>query len=129
LAARTDEQVTAAFESQAPGYSREFVPRLAHDIQNLINGRGFPQREKAQIGFIADSMAGRPNVTFRSSRDICSKERSKQKAMSPHKIIRRGFYIECEFGYEGPARHDACPKCSAPIPPSLGVSWANPSVF
>jgi hypothetical protein len=63
------------------------VPRLASDILALIRDPHFPKRPKAQPGFLADSVAGRPNIKFRSSRDICVKERAKQRAQSLYEII------------------------------------------
>lgn len=119
LAAKAEDQISTAFEEHGQPYAREFVPRFASDILELISDPSFPKRAKAQIGFIADSLGGRPTVTLRTSRDICSKERAKQHAQSTHKIIRYEFYVECECGYKGPARNNACRKCGASIPPSL----------
>ena len=121
LAAQTEEQAIAAFENYGQPYTGDFVPRMAPDILALIRDPSFPKRPKAQIGFLADSLAGRPNIEFRTSRDICVKERAKQRAKSPHKIIRKEFYIECECGYKGPARDNASRKCGAEIPVSLGT--------
>lgn len=115
LAAETEEQVIAAFENHAQPYANRFVPHLASDIFNLIRDRGFPKRAKAQVGFLADSLPGRPEVAARTSRDICAKHRAVECAKSLHKILRREFYVECSCGYEGPARHDACPDCGAQI--------------
>jgi hypothetical protein len=129
LAAQTEEQAISAFENHGQPYAGEFVPRLAPDIMALIRDARFPKRPKAQIGFLADSLAGRPNVEFRTSRDICIKERAKQRAKSPHKIIRKEFYIECSCGYNGPARDNACRKCGAAIPDSLGTLWGNLESF
>jgi hypothetical protein len=121
LAATTAEQVTDAFQKYAQSYASNFVPRFADDILALIHDPHFPRRRpKAQIGFLADSLAGRPDVTARRSRDICSEERAAQRAKSKHKILRTEFYIECSCGYKGPARDNACRKCGAEIPLSLG---------
>jgi hypothetical protein len=120
LAAETEEQVRAAFETYGQPYAGEFVPRLTSDILEVIRSPQFPKRPKAQIGFLADSLAGRPTVTARTSRDICVKARAKQRAKSPHKILRHEFYIECSCGYRGPARDNACRKCGAEISPSGG---------
>jgi hypothetical protein len=125
FAAQTEEETIAAFENYGQPYAGDFVPRLAPDILALIRDPSFPKRSKAQIGFLADSLAGRPNVEFRTSRDICVKERAKLRAKSPHKIIRKEFYIECECGYKGPARDNACRKCGAEIPVSLSMLWGN----
>lgn len=119
LTAKTEDQVSAAFEEHGQPYAKEFVPRFASDIFELISDPSFPKRAKAQIGFIADSLGGRPTVTLRTSRDICSRERMKQRARSRHKIVRYEFYVECECGYKGPARDNACRKCGASIPASL----------
>ena len=120
LGAENEEQVRAAFETYGQPYAGEFIPRLTSDILEVIRSPQFPKRPKAQIGFLADSLAGRPTVTARTSRDICVKERAKQRARSPHKILRREFYIECSCGYRGPARDNACRKCGAEISPSGG---------
>ena len=129
LAAQTEEQIIAAFENHGQPYAGDFVPRLAPDILALIRDPSFPKRPKAQIGFLADSLAGRPNVQFRTSRDICVKERAKQRAKSPHKIIRKEFYIECECGYKGPALNSACRKCGAEIPISFDTLLGNRGSF
>jgi hypothetical protein len=129
LAAQTEGEVTAAFENYGRPYAEEYVPRLVRDILALIRDPSFPKRAKARIGFLADSLAGRPSVEFRTSRDICVKERAKQRARSPHKIIRKEFYIECECGYQGPALDDACRKCSAGIPITLRSVWGGPESF
>jgi hypothetical protein len=129
LAAQTEEEATAAFEKYGRPYAGDFVPRLIPDILALIRDPSFPKRPKARIGFLADSLAGRPNVGFRTSRDICVKERAKQRAKSPHRIIRKEFYIECECGYQGPARDDACRECGAGIPITLGTLWGSPESF
>lgn len=119
LAAKSEDQVQAAFEERGQPYTSDFVPRATSDICELIRHPSFPKRPKAQIGFLADSLAGRPTITARTSRDICSKERAKRRDVSPHKIIRHEFYVECECGYEGPARDSSCRKCGAPILTSL----------
>ncbi len=119
LAASSEEEVTKAFESYAQPYAHYFVPRLALDALHVIREKKFPTRPKAQINFLADSLAGRPNVGFRTSRDVCSAERAKERAKSPHEVIRHEFYIECTCGYKGPAKDNACRKCKAPIMFSL----------
>jgi hypothetical protein len=115
LSSQNVEQVIAAFENHAQTYAHEFVPRLAPDIFELIKEDKFPQRAKAQINYIAESVAGRPTVSLRTSRDICGKTRAEEAAKSPHKIIRKEFYVVCECGYKGPAEFDACRKCGAQI--------------
>jgi hypothetical protein len=113
--ALTEEEVTKAFEIHAQPYAQNFVPGLASSIIEVIRERKFPTRPKAQVHFLADSLAGRPNVGPRRSRDICTEERAKESAKSPHKILRKEFYVECSCGYKGPARNDACRKCGAAI--------------
>src|SRR6202158_5761738 len=61
------EDVIEAFEDHAQPYAQEFVPRLASDIFELIKETKFPQRAKAQINYIAESVAGRPTVSLRTS--------------------------------------------------------------
>jgi hypothetical protein len=109
------EEVTKAFETHAQPYAQNFVPGLASYILEVIHERKFPTRPKAQVRFLADSLAGMPNVGPRRSRDICAEERVEESAKSPHKILRKEFYIECSCGYKGPARNDACRKCGAAI--------------
>ncbi len=115
IGAVTKEDVTKAFETHAQPYAQSFVPGLASYILEVIHERKFPTRPKAQVHFLADSLAGMPNVGRRRSRDICAEERAKESAKSPHKILRKEFYIECSCGYKGPARNDACRKCGAAI--------------
>jgi hypothetical protein len=115
LSSQNGEDVIAAFENHAQPYAQEFVPRLASDIFELIKGTGFPERANAQVNYIAESVAGRPTVSLRSSRDICGKMRAEESAKSSYKIIRKEFYIVCECGYKGPAEFDACRKCGAQI--------------
>jgi hypothetical protein len=129
VAAETEEQVVAAFQNYGQPYAGEFVPRLASDILTLIRDLNFPKRPEAQVNFLADSLAGRPSVEFRTSRDICGKERARERAKSPHKIIRKEFYIECSCGYKGPARDNACRKCGATIPLELETMWGDPRLF
>jgi hypothetical protein len=107
LAAETEEQVIATFEKFDQPYAGEFVPRLASEILILIKDSKFPKRPKPQLNFLADSLAGRPNVELRTSRDICARER-KNKV---HYIVGRDFYIECTCRYKGPALHGKCPRC------------------
>jgi hypothetical protein len=115
VSAASSAEVIAAFENHAPAYAREFVPRLTADILQVIHEPKFPKRPEAQMNFLADSLAGRPIVEPRRSRDICGMQRAKERAKSPHQIIRKEYYIECSCGYSGPALNDACRKCGAQI--------------
>ncbi len=115
IAAQTEEQVTEAFQSYAKPYDQHFVPRLVKDILAVKLERKFPKRAMPQIKFLANSLAGRPNVEFRTSRDICAKALAEEKARSPYKILRKEFFVECSCGFKGPALNDACRKCGAEI--------------
>jgi len=95
------------------------VPALVGDILALIRDPKFPKRREQRINFLADSLGGRPDVALRTSRDICAKERAKQRSRSAHKILRHEYYVECTCGYKGPARDNACRKCGAEITFSL----------
>lgn len=118
LAAKTPEAVIQAFSENTP-YEREFAPLAPLSLQ-VLREPDFPKRnDKAQANFLADSLAARGEVNPRTSRDICARERAKQRVKSRYKIIRREYYVECECGYKGPARDNACRKCGAEIPFSL----------
>jgi hypothetical protein len=133
--ARTEEEIIRAFADNASPYEREFVPALAPLILQVLHDPKFPKREprplkrksksrkpkpNPRIVFLADSLAGRGWISPRRSRDICARERTKERQKSKHHIIRREYYIECSCGYKGPGRDDACRKCGAEIPPSFG---------
>lgn len=123
--AQTEEDVTNAFNEGASPYIREFIPALAGLVLEVMRDRRFPEKREPQINFLADSLAGRGWVRPRRSRDICARERAKEDPKSPHKIIRKEFYIECECGYKGPARDNACRKCGAEVPLSLDMLWGR----
>jgi hypothetical protein len=103
LQATTEKEVTCVFDDPSIPYTQEFVPALNALILKVIHDPKFPKRPKPQIYFIADSLAGRCWVSARSSRDICAKERARERAKSPHRILRKEFYVECSCGYKGPA--------------------------
>jgi hypothetical protein len=79
LTAQDVDEITEAFRSQAEPYAQEFAPRLSKDILNVIREKKFPKKPKAQIRFLADSLAGRPNVEARTSRDICGIRLAQEK--------------------------------------------------
>jgi len=117
LRAKTEEDVLQAFEGTS--YKNEFE-HIASLVLAVLNDPAFPKRDKeARITFLADSLAARGVVTARTSRDICGKARAMERAKSPHRIVRKEFYVECSCGYKGPARDDACRKCGAEIPLSF----------
>ncbi len=113
LAAKTENEVTEAFNQFGQPYARDFVPRLSSDILLLLKDEDFPQRTIPQIKFLARSLAGTPTLSFRRSRDICEVEALREKRKSPHRILRREFFIECSCGYKGPALDNDCPGCGA----------------
>ena len=119
LACQTEEKIIAAFKLYAEPYAQSFVPHLARDILILIRDKKFPKRAKARISFLANSLAGRPDLSLRSSRDICEKHRAERKRKSRHQILRHEFYIECSCGYKGPALDNSCRNCHAGISFSL----------
>jgi len=117
LKATTEEEVLQAFEQTS--YKQEFV-LMGSLILAVLREPDFPKKDReARIGFLADSLAARGVVTPRSSRDICAKERAKERRKSAHKILRHEFYIECSCGYKGPALDNSCRKCGAEIGFSL----------
>jgi hypothetical protein len=110
-----EADVIDVFQVHAQPFAHQFVPHLASDILELIKNAKFPRRANAQIKYMAESLAGRPSVTLRTSREVCAKLRAIESTKSPYKIIRKEFYIVCECGYKGPAEYNACPKCRAQI--------------
>jgi hypothetical protein len=116
--AQNTEEMVKALENARP-YGRDFVPWAAA-ILGALNEKRFPKRKKARINFIADSIAGIPNVSPRRSRDICIEERARRKR-AQH-IIQYEFYIVCSCGRKGHSVKHACPNCGAKIlfPPHLG---------
>jgi hypothetical protein len=124
LGGQTADQITAVFQEFAQPYAAEFVPRLSSDILSLLNDPDFPQRAIPRIKFLARSLAGRPNLSFRTSRDICEEAATQEKLKSPHRILRREFYVECSCGYKGPAFDNNCRNCGAESPLSIDV-WTG----
>src|SRR3974390_825466 len=72
LKAQTREEILLSFEGTDIGaYALEFA-RLADLIFKVRQERKFPkQNRKAQINFLADSIAGYGMVAPRTARDIC----------------------------------------------------------
>ena len=127
LVSKTSHEVTEAFKKFAEYCAVDFVPRLSSDILSLLNDPDFPQRALPRTRFLARSLGGRPNLSFRRSRDICEEVDRKARQKSPHRILRRELYIECSCGYRGPALNDGCRKCGAQPPPSLEL-WTGESL-
>lgn len=107
LAAKSTDEITAAFTAAGEQYAYYFVPHQSGRILELLRDSKFPTREAAQIRYLADSLAGVGLVSARRSRDIVAEERNRVR----HKIIRQDYYIECSCGYEGPALKGACQGC------------------
>jgi hypothetical protein len=132
LAAQNEEQVIAAFEKHGHLYMSQFMPWAPPGVLTVLRDPKFPKTAKAQPGFLADSLGGWPTVTLRTSRDICNRERSRQRSRqlrkSPHHIIRKEYYVECSCGYKGPALDNACRKCGAEIGFSL-AELIGPRLF
>jgi hypothetical protein len=118
LASKTLEDVERAFESRPLSLQNEFRPMFPLILQVLCE-RSFPKKTETQLDFLADSIAARGAVAPRTSREICEKERAKQRRKSRHRILRHEYYVECSCGYKGPARDNACRKCGAEIGLSL----------
>jgi hypothetical protein len=114
LAAKSIEDVKAAFGGE--GYSQEqqqFVP-LAPLILQVLREKRFPKKRKARIKFLAESIAGLGRMSARRSRDVCSLERTQTRRT--HQIVSYSFRIECSCGYKGFSKNLACAKCGALIP-------------
>ena len=111
--AGTDQEVVDAFLENACPYAQEFVPALGNLIFRVLHEPKFPKRREARVNFLADSLAGLGIVAPRSSRDICQKDRIREKRT--HRIIRYEFYVECSCGFRGRSHDHACRKCGATI--------------
>lgn len=117
LKSASETDLGDALEGAPPYVQGELRPFLSL-ILSVLREKTFPKSKEPQLNYLADSIAGLGHVSPRSSRDICSAERAKERAKSPHRIIRKEFYIECTCGYKGPALDNACRKCKAEIPMS-----------
>lgn len=113
--ARVREDVVNSFsETKVGAYALEFVT-LAELILRVVRDPKFPKRKsEAQINFLADSIGAHGQLTPRSSRDTCERERARIK--QAHRILYYEYYIGCSCGYQGRSRNHACPKCEAAIP-------------
>jgi hypothetical protein len=118
VAAKTSDHAMRALDSAPIHIQSQFKPLVAL-ILGVLKERDFPKRQDNQFDFLAESLAARGDVSPRRSRDICAQARANERAKSPHRILRKEFYIECSCGYKGPALNDACRKCGAQMPISL----------
>jgi hypothetical protein len=91
LSSQHKQDVIAAFENHGQPHTQEFVSRLASDIFELIKETGFPERAIAEVKYMAESLAGRPTVSLRTSRDICGKMRAEESAKSLTTSSERNF--------------------------------------
>lgn len=121
IKAKTEEEALAVLSHDH--YYRNQLEYLAPLIPKVTRDPDFPKARQARINFLADSLAGVGAVSFRRSRDICAEMRALHKKKTKHKILRREYYIECSCGYEGPAKNDACPECSAEIAASFNLIY------
>jgi hypothetical protein len=107
LEAKSVEDITATFKRAGEQYAYYFVPHQSATILEIVRDSKFPNREAAQIRYLADSLAGLGEISARRSRDIVAEERNRIR----HKIVRQDYYIACTCGYEGPALKGACQGC------------------
>jgi hypothetical protein len=122
--ARSEEEVTKAFQDGARPYDQNFVPGLSQLLLNVLKEPTLPKRPESLQRFLADSLAGVGVVTARRSRDICAQERAKRKRA--HHILRYEFYVECSCGYKGPSNNHACANCGAKIVFPLAFRHSDP---
>jgi hypothetical protein len=111
--AHNKEDVDKAFRDGASIYYQRtdvWSPALAFEV---LGDPKFPKRRNAQINFFAESLAGLGEISPRYSRDICARERAKDK--HAHRILRFEFYIECSCTFKGRSRDHGCPKCGTKI--------------
>jgi len=117
LAAETVDDVMRALEA-ASDYARAQLKPLARLVVKVLRERAFPRTQRAQLDFLAESLAARGEVSARRSRDICQQERL--KAERGTHIISYEFKIECTCGFKGFSKVHGCPKCGARI--QVGLS-------
>jgi len=120
LAAQKEQDVVNALQTAIPG-NNELVP-FASLILKVIKDPRFPKRKKAQVHFLADSIAGVGLVTPRRSRDICAEQRKADAER--HQVLRYEYWIECSCGYKGRSENHSCRKCGAVLHvPRLGYEY------
>lgn len=115
LATADSESDVVAALHEVPDHARLLLTgRWGKAILRWAKEKKFPKHnEQAILRHLADSIAGDGDVSPRTSRDICDRLRREERNRG--RIIRREFYVECTCGYQGPALHDACPDCGAPV--------------
>jgi len=118
LKAKSAQEIKAIIESTTNTTLKNQLAGIEDKVYEVVHEKKFPTREKAQIRFLAESLAGCYSVSTRRSRDICAEMRLKEKVQT--RIIRKEFYIECTCGYQGPAKYGKCARCgTGEIDPSL----------
>jgi hypothetical protein len=110
LAAETEQEVADVLRSTPLGYPHD-PSRLAPLLLEIRRDPKFPKRQRVQINFLADSVAGGGVVSRRRSRDICAEERARDAQR--HYIVRFEYWIECSCGYKGHSENHSCKKCGA----------------
>lgn len=108
LSAKTEEEISKALQKID---WENLIPRSPNLILEVLMESKFPKRRKAQIDFLADSIAGGGTVTPRRSRDICAQQRKADAQR--HYILRYEYWIECSCGYAGRSENHRCKKCGA----------------
>lgn len=112
LTAKTEQEVVSRLQQALPGYDE--LPPLAPLILKVVNGPGFPKKQKkAQVGFLANSLGARGVVTPRRSRDICAEQRKPDSQRNY--IIRHEYWVECSCGYKGVSENLSCKECGAEL--------------
>ncbi len=109
LEAQSEEEFKRLLEKAPEHVRSKLGPNLFPTVRKIRKDPKFPVKAKTQIAFFAESLAGLGRISPRRSRDICAEGRKKKH----YTIIRQDYYIECTCGYEGPAKHGACPGCGA----------------
>lgn len=114
--ARITEEVKTAFQLGASSYNRDFEPYAPLALK-ILQEKRFPRLRRAQVNFLADSMAGLGRVSPRRSRDICYEEREKEKL---HSHILRYSMLSVPAAIKANRGDHACPKCGTKIDFGLG---------
>ena len=118
LKAQSEEEFKRLLEKAPEHVRSKLGPNLFPAVEKIREDPKFPVKATTQIAYFAESFAGLGRISPRRSRDICAEGRKKKR----HTIIRQDYYIECTCGYEGPAKHGACPDCG-----TLTVAFSDPS--
>jgi hypothetical protein len=111
--ARTESDVDGAFGEGAASYYHRTDIWSPASVLELLRDPKLPKTRKAQVKFFAESLAGAGICSPRYARDICAKERAREKRA--HHIRRFEVWIECECGRKGLSRDHACPRCGAKV--------------